>query len=189
MAIFPLILCSINLPLFFRSFISIFLQEPPPRLSYMSTLHFHCAPLPLAMSTRASVRKSNANTQGPRLSRKGPPAKRRGRGRKATDEEEDDDAAGSKPVPRVIWNAKRTELLVEWLENNVEDRQRLFSDSAHDAREENRRPRTAKSVKTSFHVKMAAYIFSVDEDAKVRDDLKARGAKRYAKAVENRITR
>ena len=155
----------------------------------MSMLHFHCAPHPLAMSTRSSVRKSKADTQGPRLSRNAQPAKRGGRGRKATDEEEDDGAAGPKSVPRVLWNSKRTDLLVEWLENNVEDRQRLFSDLAQDAREEHCRPRTAKSVKTSFHIKMAAYIFSVDGDTKVRDDLKAHRAKRYAKSVENRIAR
>ena len=155
----------------------------------MSMLHFHCAPHPLAMSTRASARKSKANSQGPSLSIKAQPARRGGQGRKATDEEEDDGAAGPKSAPRVLWNSKRTDLLVEWLENNVEDCQRLFSDSAQDAREEHRRPRTAKSVKTSFHVKIAAYIFSVDEDTKVRDDLKAHGAKRYAKSVENRIMR
>ena len=152
-------------------------------------LHFHCAPHPLAMSTRSSVRKSKADTQGPRLSRNAQPAKRGGQGRKATDEEEDDGAAGLKSAPRVLWNSKHTDLLVKWLENNVEDCQRLFSDLAQDAREEHCYPRTAKSVKTSFHIKMAAYIFSVDGDTKVRDDLKAHGAKRYAKSVKNHIVR
>ena len=38
-----------------------------------------------------------------------------------------------------------------------------------------------------FHVKMAHYIFSVDENAKIRDDVKVNGANDYAKVVENRI--
>ena len=83
----------------------------------------------------------------------------------------------------------RMERLVEWLESHVEDRQRLFSDSAQDAKEGNRRRRTAKTGKGTFHLKMAEDIFSVDEDAKIRDDLRANGAKRYAKVVENHITR
>jgi len=36
---------------------------------------------------------------------------------------------------------------------------------------------------------MAAYIFSVDGNTKVRDDLKVHRAKRYAKSVENCIAR
>jgi hypothetical protein len=78
---------------------------------------------------------------------------------------------------------------VEWLEDHVEDRQRLFSDSAQDAREENRRRRTAKNVKATLYSKIAEDIFSVDEDVKFRDDLRAHGVKRYAKAIENRIAR
>lgn len=116
--------------------------------------------------------------------------KRGGRTRKTTEEDEEVAVTDLKAgAPRVLWNSNRTERLVEWLENNVEDRQRLFSDSAQDAKEENRRRRTAKSVKTGFYIKIAEYVFSADEDARIRDDLKENGAKRYAKAVENRIAR
>ena len=73
------------------------------------------------------------------------------------------------------------------LENNVKDRQKLFSDSAQDAKEERRHRRTAKGTKTSFRIKMADYIFSVDEDVRIRDDGKVHGAKDHAKVVENRI--
>jgi hypothetical protein len=141
------------------------------------------------MSTRAaSVRKCKGNTKV--TVPKQPSKTRGGHAKKTLDEDEVVDTPDLKASsPRVLWNLQRTDRLVEWLENNVEDRQRLFSDSAQDAKEENRRRRTAKSVKTSFHIKMADYIFSADEDVRVRDDLKAHGAKRYAKAVENRVTR
>jgi len=36
---------------------------------------------------------------------------------------------------------------------------------------------------------MANYIFSVDNNMKVRDDLRVNGVVKYAKAVENRIGR
>jgi len=141
------------------------------------------------MSTHAaSFRKSKANTQQPKPSNKAQPVKRGGRARKTADEDEEDTVVDSKAgPPRILWNANRTERLIQWLEDNVEDRQRLFSGSAQDAREENRPRLTAKSVKTDFHLRMAEYIFLVDEDERVRDDVKLHGAKGYTKVVENRI--
>jgi hypothetical protein len=119
------------------------------------------------------------------------PAKRGGHAANPdnADEGEGDPVDSKVPPPRINWTTVRTERLVEWLESHVEDRQRLFSDSAQDAKEGNRRRRTAKTGKGTFHLKMAEDIFSVDEDAKIRDDLRANGAKRYAKAVENHIAR
>ena len=122
-----------------------------------------------------------------------PPGKASGRQAKKTANEDEEDTPGpgdsNSSGPRIIWDAPRTDRLIEWLENNVEDRQRLFSDSAQDAKEQNRRRRTAKNMKTSFHLKMAEYIFSVDNDVRVRDDLRVHGPKRYVKTVENRITK
>ncbi|KAH9023311.1 hypothetical protein EDB84DRAFT_1247596, partial [Lactarius hengduanensis] len=86
----------------------------------------------------------------------------------------------------VQWDDPRTERLIDWLEDNPEDRQRLFSDSSHDAKKENRTRRVAKGSKSTFHIKMAKYIFSVDADAWVCEEVKA-DTKKYAKAVENRI--
>lgn len=132
-----------------------------------------------------SVQTRKVATKGPK-----PPGKtRRGQAKKIVDEDEDDSpvADPKSGIRRVSWNLPRTDRLVEWLEDNVEDRQKLFSDSAQDAKEENRRRRTAKGSKTCFHVKMAHYIFSVDENAKIRDDVKVNGANDYAKVVENRI--
>jgi hypothetical protein len=117
------------------------------------------------------------------------PEKRGGRTKNLQDADEGDPAESKASPPRITWSQTRTERLVEWLEDHVEDRQRLFSDSAQDAREENRRRRTAKNVKATLYSKIAEDIFSVDEDVKFRDDLRAHGVKRYAKAIENRIAR
>jgi hypothetical protein len=82
-----------------------------------------------------------------------------------------------------------TDWLIEWLKENVKDCQQLFSNSAHNAKEEKCHCHTAKSVKTRFYIKMADYIFSANEDTKVRDSVRALGAKVYAKAIENHIAR
>jgi len=139
------------------------------------------------MATRG--RKTKANPQTPKPRRKGQPAKRGGQARTTPDEDDEDAVGVLKAAPlRVVWNSTRTDRLLDWLENNVEDRQRLFSDSSQDARDENRRLRTAKNVKTTFYVKIADYVFSIDEDTKVRDDVRMHGAKKYNKTVENRIS-
>lgn len=134
----------------------------------------------------ASVQARKVTIKGPQ-----PPSKpHSGRTKKKANNDEEGPTADTKGgVLRILWNDARTERLVDWLENNVEDRQRLFSDSAQDAKDENRRRRTAKSVKTNFHIKMADYIFAVDDDMRTRDDLRVNGAKKYAKSVENRIAR
>ena len=143
------------------------------------------------MSSRArttTVRKSKADPQCLYPSK----AKCGGQGKKTTGEDgdaEDAVAVDPKATLRIMWNANHTNRLVEWLENNVEDRQRLFSDSAQDAKEQQHRPRTAKGSKTAFHVKMAKYILSIDKDKKVREDIRANGGRKYAKTVENCIGR
>ena len=140
-------------------------------------------------ASAATVRKPKATSQGPPSSK----AKRGGWGKKTTGEDGDgEDTAAVDPKATalcIMWNANCTDQLVEWLEDNVEDHQRLFSDSAQDAKEQNHHPRTAKGSKTSFHVKMAEYILSIDKDEKVRDDIRANGGRKYAKAIENRIGR
>ncbi|KAH9172101.1 hypothetical protein EDB89DRAFT_1851580, partial [Lactarius sanguifluus] len=87
----------------------------------------------------------------------------------------------------VQWDNLCTDQLVDWLEDNPEDHQKLFSDLSHDAKKENRPCRVAKGSKSTFHVKMAEYIFSVDVDARVHVDVKE-DIKKYSKAVENWIT-
>jgi len=58
---------------------------------------------------------------------------------------------------------------------------------AQDAKDESDHPCVAKSLKTVYHVKMANYIFSVNDNENIKDDLKANRVK-YSKAVENHIT-
>ena len=187
-----IILAPLNKPFFFG--VLFFLRRDWSKCS--TVLLFHHVAHPFVMSTRAaSIRKSRA-TEGPKPSNRAQPANRRGRARKTADKDEEDTIVGSKAAPaapaappRLVWDAKRTDRLVQWLEDNVEDRQRLFSDSAQDAKEQGRRSRTAKTSKTSFHLKMAEYIFSVDEDERIRDYVKLHGAKRYIKVVENHISK
>jgi len=89
----------------------------------------------------------------------------------------------------IMWNVNCTNQLVEWLEDNIEDHQRLFSDSAQDTKEQNCCPCTAKGSKTSFYIKMAEYILLIDKDKKVRDNIRANRERKYTKAVENCIGR
>jgi len=119
------------------------------------------------------------------------PSKTHGRAKKTAEEDKEDAPAADPKAPNcVTWNSLRTDRLVEWLKNNVEDCQRLFSDLAQDAKKQKRRILTAKkSGKTDFHVKMANYIFSVNNNMKVRDDLRVNRVVKYAKAVKNRIGR
>jgi hypothetical protein len=134
------------------------------------------------MSSRSAVSKSTT------AKRNGKQASRPGRKRATpVHVSDDDEAAPAKGVQRVHWNNDRTDHLIEWLEENPEDRQRLFGDAAQDARQENRAQRVAKGAKSEFHAKIALYVFSVDPDERIRTDL-AKDPTKYAKAVENRIS-
>jgi len=106
-----------------------------------------------------------------------------------------DSASGGEPQStkrpkgrRVLWNAARTERLLDWLEENPEERQKLFSDSSKDAKEEGRRKRVAKSPKSEFHKLIAIFVFSVDSDSEIRADFQS-NAVNYTKSVDNYIIR
>lgn len=68
------------------------------------------------------------------------------------------------------------------------DRQKLFSDSTKDAKDEGRRKRVAKGTKGEFHKLIAIYVFSVDADKGVRDDFAANSGN-YTKSVDNYLGR
>ena len=68
------------------------------------------------------------------------------------------------------------------------DRQKLFSDSTKDAKDEGRRKRVAKGTKSEFHKLIAIYVFSVDTDNRVRDDFAVNGGN-YKKSVDNYLGR
>ena len=61
---------------------------------------------------------------------------------------------------------------MDWLEENPEDCQKLFSNSSKDAKDEGRRKHVAKSSKSEFHRMIAAAVFSVDPDPNIRADFR-----------------
>lgn len=90
--------------------------------------------------------------------------------------------------PAISWtkDSSRTERLIGWLEQNVVERQKLFSDSSQDAKKEGRKQRVANGAKSKYHLLIATAVFSVDADAKFREDFEANPNK-YVKAIENRL--
>jgi hypothetical protein len=107
---------------------------------------------------------------------------------------DDEDATSQLPpakasrMMRISWTTARTERLLDWLEENPVDRQKLFSDSTKDAKDEGRRKRVAKGTKAEFHKLIAIFVFSVDDDKGVRDDFAMNGGN-YTKSVDNYLGR
>ena len=89
---------------------------------------------------------------------------------------------------KVYWekNPTRTECLIAWLKEHPVERQKLFSDSAQDAKQENRSQRKAKGAKSGLYMQLADSVFSVDNNPKVHEDFKVNPAK-YAKSVKNHL--
>ncbi|KZP19662.1 hypothetical protein FIBSPDRAFT_699951, partial [Athelia psychrophila] len=90
---------------------------------------------------------------------------------------------------KVYWDKdpSRTDCLIEYLKDNPEDRQKLFSDSSQDTKAESRKRRVAKGSKSAFYTKIANAVFSVDDDKSVREDFE-RDPGKYGKSVENCIS-
>ena len=61
----------------------------------------------------------------------------------------------------------RTDRIINWLTDNVNDRTRLFSDNVQDASAEGRRIRTAKTSKMIYYRKIAAAVFENDPERAV----------------------
>jgi hypothetical protein len=89
---------------------------------------------------------------------------------------------------RVVWNAARIEALLDWLEEHPVERQKLFSDSSKDAKDEGRHKRVAKGSKSEFHRMIADTVFSVDPDSTIRADF-SDNPSNYVKSVDNLIIR
>ena len=102
----------------------------------------------------------------------------------------DEENATAQPakVRRTSWTTARTERLLDWLEENPVDRQKLFSDSTKDAKDEGRRKRVAKGTKSEFHKLITTFVFSVDADKDVREDFAANPGN-YTKSVDNYLGR
>ena len=96
----------------------------------------------------------------------------------------------SKQAPKacqIHWNMARTEWLLDWLEENPEDHQKLFSDSSKDAKDEGRCKCMAKSTKSEFHKMIATSVFSVNDDTNICADFHSNPVN-YTKSVDNYIT-
>ena len=89
---------------------------------------------------------------------------------------------------RIFTSPNKKNSLLDWLEENPADRQKLFSDSTKDAKDEGRRKRVAKGTKSEFHKLIATYVFSVDVDEAVRADF-AVNPINYTKSVDNYLGR
>lgn len=107
----------------------------------------------------------------------------------ATVDSEDEETTKQRTkIRRTSWTTTRTERLLDWLEENPADRQKLFSDSTKDAKDEGRRKRVAKGTKSEFHKLIATYVFSIDDDETIRADF-AVNATNYTKSVDNYLGR
>ncbi|KAF8228635.1 hypothetical protein L208DRAFT_997725, partial [Tricholoma matsutake] len=78
----------------------------------------------------------------------------------------------------------RTDCIIDWLMNNVNDCILLFSNNMQDASAEGRRLKTGKSSKMVYYCKIAVAVFTNDPDKKGNY---AQDPERYAKSVENHI--
>jgi hypothetical protein len=96
----------------------------------------------------------------------------------------EDTAKQTSKAQWISWTPARTECLLDWLDENPIDWQKLFSDSSKDAKEEGWWKCVAKGTKSEFHKMIATFIFSADADAKVHLDLSTAPGN-YMKFVDN----
>ena len=96
----------------------------------------------------------------------------------------DEDGAPPSKIHCISWMTSRTEQLLEWLEENSSDHQKLFSDSSKDVKNEGQQKCIAKSTKSEFYKLIAIFVFSVNTDKEVQADLAANTIN-YTKSVDN----
>ncbi|KAJ7351345.1 hypothetical protein DFH08DRAFT_957668 [Mycena albidolilacea] len=128
-----------------------------------------------SQSVRAAAPKAKAEAIGAK------PGRRKGPASGAAD------GTADGPAPaRISWtkDLSRSDRLMTYIDTNVQERTRHFSDSTKAAHDEERDPTAGKTTKMGFYAKIADAVFSVDADAKVRKDFKSNPDK-YAKSVEN----
>ncbi|EGO20381.1 hypothetical protein SERLADRAFT_411240 [Serpula lacrymans var. lacrymans S7.9] len=73
----------------------------------------------------------------------------------------------------IEWTSERIDCLLDWLEQNVQKRHLLFSDSQEDANKESRKKGQAKPSKVTIHGEIAQFVFSGDRDPIIHSTLKA----------------
>lgn len=104
--------------------------------------------------------------------------------RKSSPSQSVDSGAGPSRTKISYEKNGRTDLIIDWLTNNVDDRTRLFSDNMHDPSAEGRSIGTAKTSKMVYYRKIAAAVFKNDKEEKANY---AKDPEKYAKSVENHI--
>ena len=95
----------------------------------------------------------------------------------------------SKQAPKahwIYWNGARMEWLLDWLEENPEDRQKLFSNSSKNAKEEGWCKHVVTGTKSEFHKMIATFVFSVDNNPNVCMDFCSNPVN-YMKSIDNYI--
>ena len=136
--------------------------------------------------TKASPRSSRPRKKSSKSSQKKPSSlssSARSRGKSSPPQSVDGRAGPSRTKISYEKNG-RTDQIIDWLTDHVDDRTRLFSDNVQDASAEGRRVRTAKSSKMVYYRKIAEAVFQNDKDEKANY---AKDPEKYAKSVENHI--
>lgn len=90
----------------------------------------------------------------------------------ANDSDEEVEVLETRTSKRLVvkWDEDRTNRLLDWLDQNPDDRNRLFSDSTVTAKQEGRRKVTAKGNKARYHDALAKAVFeSPEEEPSLRD--------------------
>jgi hypothetical protein len=142
-----------------------FARPPPPKFTLA-----HLSTMPTSKRIRKLTSKAAANSV-------------------STDSSDGELKPGKRAKPRrIVWNVDWIELLLDWLEENPKERQKLFSDSSKDAKDEGRCKHVAKGSKSEFHRMIAAVVFSVDSDADICVDFQVNPTN-YTKSVDNYIIR
>ena len=150
--------------------------QTPPKSTFVLTVTHHLSTLSMLPKTKKGAAAKpllpTSADSAPKRARK-PSSKVAQSGPIDFSDEEEDATSQLQPAKvrrlmRISWTTARTERLLDWLEENPVDRQKLFSDSTKDAKDEGRRKRVAKGTKSEFHKLIAIYVFSVDVDKEVR---------------------
>ncbi|KAJ7576720.1 hypothetical protein C8J56DRAFT_398656 [Mycena floridula] len=145
------------------------------------------------MAGNRNATKAKPQSQGPPPSDKPPSRasvrKRRPSKKVAPADSEDEGEDGKKAAVRVNWkkDLTRGQRVLDWLDENPDQRHKLFSDSTETAKEEGRTKKTAKTSKTAIHALIAKAVFTVDADPLVRDEY-AENPGKYVTAVGNFFT-
>lgn len=84
----------------------------------------------------------------------------------------------------VRWTLTRIGLMLAYLDQNVSQRLKLFSDSKQDAAEQNHPRVVSSKSKKSIHRDIAAHVFK--EDPKYKDEFQRRPS-RFTRSVESKL--